>query len=73
MRTAYLSDFQPSMLGKDADALIDWLLENGYDSITENITQIYGVKYLLDDLYNVWEAIRTNETVMDYIYEGKGL
>ena len=58
MKFIELSKLNPNM---DADEVINYLLDNGYDSVLDNVLEhpnnIYLI-YSFDKLYNIWGDLK---------------
>ena len=70
MRTLYLSKLHPTILNKNYSNLCDWMDNENVENIVDDI-RVYGVNVIYDqsDLYDHWNSIRTNQTVINKLNE----
>lgn len=55
MKTIELSKLNPKL---DIDEVVNFLLDNGYDSIVDDTLEQIEVVYLYDEMYDKWNELK---------------
>lgn len=55
MKTIELSKLNPKL---DIDEVVNFLLDNGYDSIVDDTLNQIEVVYLYDEMYDKWNELK---------------
>jgi hypothetical protein len=43
----------------EIDEVVNFLLDNGYDTVVNNLTPAPNIEYDISDLYDVWDMLKT--------------
>ena len=54
-KTIELSKLNPEL---DSDEVVNFLLDNGYDSIVDDTMEQIEVVYLYDEMYEYWDTLK---------------
>lgn len=54
-KTIELSKLNPEL---DIDEVVNFLLDNGYDSVADDTMQEIEILYLYDEMYDVWNELK---------------
>jgi hypothetical protein len=43
----------------EIDEVVNFLLDNGYDGVLNDLTSVPNIEYDISDLYDVWDMLKT--------------
>lgn len=55
MKTIELSKLNPEL---DSDEVVNFLLDNGYDSVVDDTMESVEVVYLYNEMYEHWDGLK---------------